>query len=300
MTEIVDVRKVVAKMRLLASNAENRPFIAKDKGCLRGLLAFLDNTSDDIVFTALEALMFLCMHQPNIAILQSLESLPAKVGALSTNSAKGQEIQNIATQLDDVLKSGSASAVVGTATPAAAVKSPLKDRTNQHQALLSSPAKSPAFKTPAKQTISTICLKIEGVATENDRSVIERSIVSLKGVISVAIDSRGSANAGSANSIRATVRTRLSHESLLQHVAAIGGFKACLETDIKDGASVKASDSDSPKYMTPPELQANGKEMVMHSTAKNDSVAARLAEQKKKNEQAGSWLSKVGKALWII
>ena len=26
----------------------------------------------------------------------------------------------------------------------------------------------------------------------------------------------------------------------------------------------------------------------------------RLAEQKKKNEQAGSWLSKVGKALWII
>ena len=43
MTEIVDVRKVVAKMRLLASNAENRPFIAKDKGCLRGLLAFLDN-----------------------------------------------------------------------------------------------------------------------------------------------------------------------------------------------------------------------------------------------------------------
>jgi hypothetical protein len=56
----------------------------------------------------------------------------------------------------------------------------------------------------------------------------------------------------------------------------------------------------------------------MHSTAKNDSVAARcgclaatvvalacdnccrLAEQKKKNEQAGSWLSKVGKALWII
>jgi len=267
MTEIVDVRKVVAKMRLLASNAENRPFIAKDKGCLRGLLAFLDNTSDDIVFTALEALMFLCMHQPNIAILQSLESLPAKVGALSTNSAKGQEIQNIATQLDDVLKSGSASAVVGTATPAAAVKSPLKDRTNQHQALLSSPAKSPAFKTPAKQTISTICIKIEGVATENDRSVIERSIVSLKGthlacalclsvacsrhgfagVISVAIDSRGSANAGSANSIRATVRTRLSHESLLQHVAAIGGFKACLETDIKDGASVKASDSDSPK-----------------------------------------------------
>jgi hypothetical protein len=75
--------------------------------------------------------------------------------------------------------------------------------------------------------------------------------------------------------------------------------------------------------MTPPELQASGKEMVMHSTAKNDSVAARcsrsrsrsrsrsdvassltaicrLAEQKKKNEQAGSWLSKVGKALWII
>ena len=179
MTEIVDVRKVVAKMRLLASNAENRPFIAKDKGCLRGLLAFLDNASDDIVFTAIEALMFLCMHQPNIAILQSLESLPEKVAALATNSAKGQEIQNIATQLRDVLKSGST--VAGTATPAAAVKSPMKDRTNQHQALLSSPAKSPSFKTPAKQTVCTICLKIEGVATENDRSVIERSIVSLKG-----------------------------------------------------------------------------------------------------------------------
>ncbi len=75
MTEIVDVRKVVAKMRLLASNAENRPFIAKDKGCLRGLLAFLDNQSDDVVFTALEALVFLCMHQPNVAILQVLSQL---------------------------------------------------------------------------------------------------------------------------------------------------------------------------------------------------------------------------------
>jgi hypothetical protein len=179
MTEIVDVRKVVAKMRLLASNAENRPFIAKDKGCLRGLLAFLDNSSDDIVFTAIEALMFLCMHQPNVSILQNLEGLSGKVTALSTNSARGQDIQNIAAQLDSVLKSGSAgsSAVVADV----ALRSPMKDRTNQHHALLSSPTKSPQFKTPAKQTISTICLKIEGVATENDRSVIERSIVSLKG-----------------------------------------------------------------------------------------------------------------------
>jgi hypothetical protein len=63
----------------------------------------------------------------------------------------------------------------------------------------------------------------------------------------VAIDSKGSANAGAANSVRATVRTRLSHESLLQHVAAIGGYKASLETEIKDGAAVKGTDSDSPK-----------------------------------------------------
>jgi hypothetical protein len=32
--------------------------------------------------------------------------------------------------------------------------------------------------------------------------------------------------------------------------------------------------------MTPPELQASGKEMVMHSTAKNDSVAARCSRLK--------------------
>lgn len=179
MTEIVDVRKVVAKMRLLASNAENRPFIAKDKGCLRGLLAFLDNASDDVVFTAMEALLFLCMHQPNVSILQAVESLPEKVAALASNDARGQDIQNIAGQLDAVLKSGSSAH--GHAQPALAVRSPMKDRTNQHQALLSSPAKSPSFKTPAKVTVSTICLKIEGVTSENDRSVIERSIVSLKG-----------------------------------------------------------------------------------------------------------------------
>jgi hypothetical protein len=179
MTEIVDVRKVVAKMRMLASNAENRPFIAKDKGCLRGLMAFLDNSSDDIVFTALEALMFLCMHQPNVVILQSLESLPEKVAALSANSLRGQDIQNIAIQLDGVLKTGNAAA--GSGASVATVRSPMKDRTNQHQAMLSSPTKSPSFKTPVKQTISTMCLKIEGVTTENERSVIERSIVSLKG-----------------------------------------------------------------------------------------------------------------------
>jgi hypothetical protein len=179
MTEIVDVRKVVAKMRLLASNAENRPFIAKDKGCLRGLLAFLDNASDDIVFTAMEALLFLCMHHPNVSILQAVESLPEKVAGLASNDARGQDIQNIAAQLDAVLKSGSSAA--GHAASALAVRSPMKDRSNQQQALLSSPAKSPSFKTPAKTTVSTICLKIEGVTSENDRSVIERSIVSLKG-----------------------------------------------------------------------------------------------------------------------
>jgi hypothetical protein len=32
--------------------------------------------------------------------------------------------------------------------------------------------------------------------------------------------------------------------------------------------------------MTPPELQASGKEMVMHSTAKNDSVAARCSRSR--------------------
>jgi hypothetical protein len=64
----------------------------------------------------------------------------------------------------------------------------------------------------------------------------------------VAIDSRGSVNSGGANSIRATVRTRLSHENLLQHIAAIGGFKASLEKEIKDGAAMKqCTDSDSPK-----------------------------------------------------
>ena len=178
MTEIVDVRKVVAKMRLLASNAENRPFIAKDKGCLRGLLAFLDNASDDVVFTALEALVFLCMHQPNVAVLQALDSLPEKAAALCGSSGRGRDIQNIAAQLHAVLQSGTAPAAPA---PALAVRSPMKDRTNQQQSLLASPAKSPSVRTPAKCTVSTMCLRIEGVATENDRSVIERSIVSLKG-----------------------------------------------------------------------------------------------------------------------
>jgi hypothetical protein len=131
-----------------------------------------------VVFTALEALVFLCMHQPNVAVLQALDSLPEKAAALSGSSARGRDIQNIATQLHAVLQSGAAPAA---AAPALAARSPMKDRTNQQQSLLASPAKSPAAKTPAKHTVSTMCLRIEGVATENDRSVIERSIVSLKG-----------------------------------------------------------------------------------------------------------------------
>jgi hypothetical protein len=67
------------------------------------------------------------------------------------------------------------------------------------------------------------------------------------GVISVAIDSKASANSGAANSVRATIRTRLSHEKLLQHIAAIGGYRASLETEIKDGAAVRGGDSDSPR-----------------------------------------------------
>jgi hypothetical protein len=75
----------------------------------------------------------------------------------------------------------------------------------------------------------------------------------------VAIDSKGSANAGSANSIRVTVRTRLSRDSLMQHVAAIGGFKASLETEIKEGAAAKQGvESDSPKCVAAPTAVLQG------------------------------------------
>ena len=56
---------VVTQLRALAAVVENRPFIVRDHGCLPGLVSFLRDDDEQVVFTALETLNFLAQLESN-------------------------------------------------------------------------------------------------------------------------------------------------------------------------------------------------------------------------------------------
>ena len=54
--------RVISKLHTLAADPRNRPFIARDTGCLRNVIRTFDFPADDVVYKALETLSYLSTH----------------------------------------------------------------------------------------------------------------------------------------------------------------------------------------------------------------------------------------------
>jgi armadillo repeat-containing protein 1 len=62
----MSAKAIVTKLRTLAADPANRPYIVKgDQGCLPGLVVFLEDTDQDVVFLALEVIYFLSLETTN-------------------------------------------------------------------------------------------------------------------------------------------------------------------------------------------------------------------------------------------
>lgn len=58
---MMDAMSVVTQLRDLASEPQNRVAIAKDEGCLPGLVLFLDHKDPEVVFATLQVVPFVTL-----------------------------------------------------------------------------------------------------------------------------------------------------------------------------------------------------------------------------------------------
>ncbi|KAJ1479134.1 hypothetical protein T484DRAFT_1815526 [Baffinella frigidus] len=67
--EVVDARRVIVKLHSLAMDPRNRPFIARDDGCLHNIMRTFDYPAEDVVFKALETIAYLASHSRENRVL---------------------------------------------------------------------------------------------------------------------------------------------------------------------------------------------------------------------------------------
>lgn len=75
MTGAKSVRTVAEQLRTLSADEENQPIIAREEGCMRALVGFLDDDDLDIASIAVTALRNLASHPDNYRALRTEEGL---------------------------------------------------------------------------------------------------------------------------------------------------------------------------------------------------------------------------------
>lgn len=286
MVEVVDIRRVVLKLRTLAAENDNRPVIARDKGCIKALVGFLaDATPDDVIVSSLETLKLLASHPSNRDVLLKDAALMERVAKLLPGH---DDKAAMARAVHDLLH--------GAARPA------LGDLTNTSDA--AKPA-APAPKPYGAQPVNAV-LKVEGLTGEDDKARLERAAIAVRGVISISIEAVDLGDlwkmrlmAQRILTVRATVRTKTPPDAVIDAINAVG-LKASLWRDeddtprksaAREGSALDAAPP-SPKYLDSPDASVAKDSVVPAGSAK-------MFDRRKREAQNVGWLKKVGRALWL-
>jgi len=106
----MSAKSLVTKLRMLAQDPVNRPYIVKDQGCLPGLVIFLEDQDQDVVFLALEVIYFLSLEINNREMLAKEPGLLKSVRKLMATGRLKQKkvgiaaytnLQSYAAKIDD-------------------------------------------------------------------------------------------------------------------------------------------------------------------------------------------------------
>ncbi|KAF4077962.1 hypothetical protein AMELA_G00193890 [Ameiurus melas] len=198
-SKMMDAMSVVTQLRDLASEPQNREAIAKDEGCLPGLVLFLDHKDPQIVFATLQIYKVSIYYQDCalalIALLCSNHILLNFDETLMENCGLSTDITDLAKEVYEIL-----SAPARTET----LRTPVQPtRRNKPQFFINS----------SNKKAKTVTLHIQGLDGTDQRGVCEEALLKVKGVISFTFQMAMK---------RCTVRVRadLSTESLASAIAA--------------------------------------------------------------------------------
>uniref|UniRef100_A0A7S4PG03 Armadillo repeat-containing protein 1 n=1 Tax=Guillardia theta TaxID=55529 RepID=A0A7S4PG03_GUITH len=314
--EVVDARRVIAKLHSLAMDPRNRSVIARDTGCLQNIIRMLDFPADDVVYKALETISYLSSHSvENREILSLQASLLSKLHDLSEMHPT-EEVNSLAEHLSKQLSSKK---------DAELSENPVAKNTSIY-VKPSQEFMSPATKSILSRNPKTLMFRVEGLTGQEDTERLERAIIRTKGVISVSLDNLELGDSSIMRilsqrqlTVRAVVRAKCPPEDIVaaceqqEFNASIfdpqrevkskqkevssppskGETASGYETPLSERSTQHGSqESDSPRYLTPPDLNACGDRVLISMEDKT------LGEKKKEPKDGLSWIQKVGRVLW--
>ncbi|XP_072410338.1 armadillo repeat containing 1, like [Chiloscyllium punctatum] len=165
--KMMDALAVVSQLRDLASEPQNREAIVKDKGCLPGLVLFLEHCNLQVLHCALQALHNLAECPSNREIMKNELGLVSNLERLQKRDDTSKGISVLATEIYELLKK-----------PVQTVKARIHNS--------SSTKRVPAqfFVNSTIKKAKTITLQIDGLHNMDSQNICEEALLKVNGVIS--------------------------------------------------------------------------------------------------------------------
>ncbi|KNC47339.1 uncharacterized protein AMSG_03773 [Thecamonas trahens ATCC 50062] len=318
---------IVNQFRTLSAEPANREFMVHKQNCLPALVTFLHVDDASVVAAAMQTLFNLAQHPANIQPIKTWDGLVEAIAAWTTREGTTAPIIKLSGEIMVAL--GLAAPLsAGAAANAAADESDAESEyesdddddgppelvendgppplTPVAPSRLNSPANAKtaskaATKTagrPAVPRSAAYTLSIEGLS-HNNRSLIERKLLQLQGIISFTMNVAAKT---------AVVRTRGAPEDIVAALEAIGYHAAVLGDEsqgletvrIMSGGAVAGKENSMPAYASDEKFVAS-KFTVVNNSGDHTLAGRRRARERRERQQASkvnSLLSRVGSWLW--
>eukprot|EP00741_Cyanophora_paradoxa_P003305 tig00000692_g3212.t1 len=282
----MDLFSIVEQFRILSVDVENQPYIAREAGCVAGLVGFLANTEEKVVDSALETLVNLSSHADNTQILAEEPDLVTRLKSIADSPSSSPTLLKKAST---VLRN------LGLSKDGQADDKPAAGAGVD----MTSPSEPPPPE--VMKPFWNIDVQIDGMSYPEDRTRVEAVLVQITGVVSFVCDLQLE---------RASVRAKVSAEELglLQRLQS-EGFPATLVNEAQDTeAEMAARAAKEKEAAAAPTMAELPSTMSFKKGAKyaralaprdNSSLAERLEEQrraqlKKKHKEQQARKSVVG------
>ncbi|OCT80292.1 armadillo repeat-containing protein 1 [Xenopus laevis] len=159
----MDAVSVVAHLRDLASDPQNRTSIVRDKSCLAGLILFLSHQDDCVVESALKAFLYLCEEPAHCEIIRNELGLMESLENLKNRYDVDDEVKQLGRSIQLLL------------SPTVHMQTP---ETNSKK------NKPSFFATSCNKRAKTVTLYIHGLHDVEKKHLCEEALLKVKGVIS--------------------------------------------------------------------------------------------------------------------
>ncbi|KAI4891439.1 hypothetical protein NFI96_025128 [Prochilodus magdalenae] len=172
MSAEADALAVVNQLRELASDPLNRRAIVEDKGCLPGLILFLDDSNPQVVYSALQALRYLAECRANREKMMGEFGMLLSLQSLIERTTTPGETRLLASEVCELLRKVGADEEE-------------EERDGEKDGETAScRRKAQFFLGSSNKRAKTVILHIDGLDDSDRRSLCEEALLRIRGVIS--------------------------------------------------------------------------------------------------------------------